>query len=442
MQHTSTAHCPALVVSAPSSGEGKTSITAAIARYYRNLGKRVRVFKVGPDFLDPMILESASGHPVDQLDLWMVGEEVCRARLYEAAQSADLLLIEGVMGLFDGSPSTADLAKCFNLPILLVINASAMGQTFAAIAHGLTHFDEQLNIVGVLANNVSSLHHEKMIKQLFPADIPWLGAVKRCEGATLPRRHLGLLQASEIGALNTRLDMLAGELTETGLAGLDFNTYFPQTSLTPGKKCLKHTHIAIANDAAFSFIYADNVRFLRELGAEIQFFSPLKDPSCPEADALWFPGGYPELHLTALSQNTGMHESILNHAHHNKPIYAECGGMLYLSDEITDTNGHQEKMVGLLKGSAVIHPRITCLGMQYLPLADGMLRGHTFHYSSFQCALAPSAYTVKCRDGSEGEKVYQEQNLYASYLHAWFRSSANWTANVFGHQIDQSLLIQ
>ncbi|MCG8380836.1 MAG: cobyrinate a,c-diamide synthase [Gammaproteobacteria bacterium] len=442
MQPTLMAHCPALVIAAPSSGEGKTSITAAIARYHRNQGKRVHIFKVGPDFLDPMILESASGNPVDQLDLWMVGENVCRARLYEAAQSADLLLIEGVMGLFDGSPSTADLARCFNLPILLVINASAMGQTFAAIAQGLTHFDEHLNIVGVLANNVSSLYHEKMIKQLFPTDIPWLGAVKFNEDASLPRRHLGLIQAREIGTLEERLDMLAEAIGETELATFTADTIFPKAVLVPEKKLLKHIRIAIANDAAFSFIYADNVRFLRELGADIQFFSPLKDPSCPEADTLWFPGGYPELHLTALSQNTGMHESILNHAYHNKPIYAECGGMLYLSDQITDTHGHPEKMVGLLEGSAVIQSRFTSLGMQYLPLADGILRGHTFHYSSFQCAVAPLTSTIKCRDSSEGEKIYQEKSLYASYLHAWFRSSANWTANVFGHRINQSLPIQ
>ncbi|HYM48429.1 MAG TPA: cobyrinate a,c-diamide synthase, partial [Burkholderiaceae bacterium] len=196
-------YCPALFISAPASGQGKTTITAALAIRERRRGRRVRVFKTGPDFIDPMILERASGNPVYQLDLWMGGENHCRNLLYDAAGHADLILIEGVMGLFDGQPSSADLAALFGIPVLAVIDASAMAQTFGAIAFGLARFRDDISVAGVIANRVGSEHHAEILGPSLPADLPMLGWLARDADFTLPERHLGLVQAREIADLDS-----------------------------------------------------------------------------------------------------------------------------------------------------------------------------------------------------------------------------------------------
>ncbi len=427
-----TAHCPALVIAAPSSGQGKTSITAAIARYHFLQGKNVIVFKVGPDFLDPMLLEQASGNPVEQLDLWMVGENACRERLFLAAQIADLILIEGVMGLFDGTPCTADIAKEFNLPIALLINASAMGQTFAAIASGLANFDKHLNIAGVLANNVGSQYHEVMLRQNLSADINWLGRIPRDEKIQLPSRHLGLKQASELLDLDQRLNQLAQYIADTQLAELPVAVPFVSTTANPTPLLLSGKTIAIAKDTAFSFIYTDNVRFLQEMGARVTYFSPLSDQHLPSADAIWLPGGYPELYLPTLSANKTLHADIIAHANQNKAIYAECGGMLYLATSIAGTDQDSFKMLDLIPGHAKMQSTLASLGMQYVSKEGESLRGHTFHYSTFECDWPQTGHAIKHRDNSVGEKIYNVGAIYASYMHVWFRSSPTLSARLFG----------
>ena len=195
---TGTASCPALMVAAPASGQGKTLVTAALARRHRNAGRRVRVFKCGPDFLDPMILERASGAPVYQLDLFMCGEDECRRLLHVAAQEADLILVEGVMGLFDGAPSAADLAVRFNLPILAVVDGSAMAQTFGALVHCLATYRPDAKVAAVLANRVGSERHAEMLRESLCGQVQGLGALPRNEACAFPERHLGLVQADEI----------------------------------------------------------------------------------------------------------------------------------------------------------------------------------------------------------------------------------------------------
>ncbi len=208
--------CPALLISAPASGQGKTTATAALARHYRNRSLRVRVFKTGPDFLDPMILEQASGAPVYQIDLWMGGETHCRQLLHSAAAEADLILVEGVMGLFDGLTSSADLARTLGLPVLAVIDGSAMAQSFGAIAHGLASYRPGLELFGIIANRVGSEGHAEMLRESLPSGIRWLGALARDADAALPSRHLGLVQAAELQDLEQRLERIAGQL-----AGID-----------------------------------------------------------------------------------------------------------------------------------------------------------------------------------------------------------------------------
>ncbi|HEY1181378.1 MAG TPA: cobyrinate a,c-diamide synthase, partial [Rhodocyclaceae bacterium] len=263
--------CPALFIAAPASGQGKTSVTAALARLFARQGLRVRVFKCGPDFLDPKIQAIASGNPCCNVDLWMCGADDAARRLHAAAAESDLILVEGVMGLFDGQPSGADLARRFNIPVLAVIDARAMAQTFAAIAFGLKAYQPDLPFAGVLANRVGSTGHATLLKDALPADIAWYGAIPRLDAAALPERHLGLLQAAEIDDLLVRLDCLADALAASAMAALPAPVEFvgPEDgqAVTP---VLQGQRIAIARDAAYGFIYPANLETLQELGAELR----------------------------------------------------------------------------------------------------------------------------------------------------------------------------
>lgn len=421
-------HCPALFISAPASGQGKTTVTAALARYHRNQGRRVRVFKTGPDFLDPMILQRASGTPVYQLDLWLVGEAQCRALLHKAAEEADLILVEGVMGLFDGTPSGADLAAAFGVPVLAVIDASAMAQTFAAVAHGLRSFRPDLPFAGVIANRLGSAGHGALIAAALPPEIYW-GGLQRDAEVALPERHLGLVQADEVDDLEQRIEQAAQWIEAADITRLPSPVAFSTPEGTPPTPLLQGVRIGIARDAAFGFIYPANLDLLRALGAEITFFSPLRDTTLPEVDSLWLPGGYPELHLQALARNTGMRAALRAHHDSGKPLLAECGGMLYLLDELADHDGHGAPMMGLLPGRAAMEKRLVSLGMQSAPLPGGTITAHTFHHSRSDIAVTPLAHGIKQRGGT-GEAIYQQGRLTASYLHLYFPSNPGAIAQV------------
>ncbi len=422
---------PALFISAPASGAGKTTVTAALARLHRNRGRRVRVFKAGPDFLDPMILERASGNPVYQLDLWMGGAAHCRQLLYEAAGDADLILIEGVMGLFDGNPSSADLAQKFGTPILAVIDASAMAQTFGAVAHGLSSYRRDLPFAGVLANRVGSAAHAGMLAESMPAGPRFLGSLARDAEIALPDRHLGLVQAQEIADIEARLERAAAALEQAAIAELPRTVVFEPETTAPPPKLLNGCRIAVARDLAFSFIYRANLDLLRAMGAELVFFSPLADTALPAATSLYLPGGYPELHLERLGANTAMRDAVCAHHAQSKPTVAECGGMLYLLDSLTDRAGHRADLVGILAGHATMQARFTNLGMQEITLPEGTLRGHTFHHSKIETALTPIALAADTRPGGRGEPAYRAGRLHASYLHAYFPSNPAAVARLF-----------
>ncbi|WP_144108092.1 cobyrinate a,c-diamide synthase [Paraburkholderia sp. BCC1886] len=480
--------CPALFISAPASGQGKTTITAGLARYHRRLGRRVRVFKTGPDFLDPMILARASGAPVLSLDLWMVGETGCRELLAAAAAEADLILIEGVMGLFDGTPSSADLATAFGVPVLAVISAKAMAQTFGAVAFGLAQFRPQVPFYGVLANRVGSVRHAQMLQEALPSGLRWCGHVGSDAAIELPDRHLGLHQADEIDDLETRIDRAADALAHTALAQLPPPVFFeapagasarasaggaagalarasawgaagaparasawgaagaPATAsaaaptkapaAAPASRALPRLldgkRIAMARDAAFSFIYPANVALLEALGAQLAWFSPLADEAVPpEADALYLPGGYPELHAATLAANTRSATTIRAHVAAGKPLVAECGGMLYLLDELTDTQGVSTPMLGLLPGRATMQTRFTALGMQQLDGLHGPMTGHTFHYSRLSTALAPLRSATRAHGDAPGEAIYRAGPIVATYMHAYWPSNPAFTAALF-----------
>jgi cobyrinic acid a,c-diamide synthase len=458
------ARCPAILISAPASGQGKTTLTAALARLHARQGRKVCVFKCGPDFLDPYWHELASGNPVHSVDLWMTGEADVRRRLHEAAQDADLILVEGVMGLFDGNLNAADLAQRLGLPVLAVIDASAMAGTFGALAYGLQHYEPGLRWAGMLANRVATSHHADLLQKGLRDPQMWLGAMpgvqlgeaapKARTAALLPERHLGLIAAHELGDALQRLDAAADALAQTplgqrpwhGEAGqpswqdwcVDFAKPESGVDQPELKPWLAGKRIAIARDAAFSFVYPANLDCLQAMGAQLCFFSPLAGDGLPECDALWLPGGYPELHVPELSGNTGLRNAIAAHVGQGKPVWAECGGMLALCESVADQQGQSQPLWNILPGQVTMQNRLGGLGMQQLALPMGLLRGHTFHYSRLNTDMHFS--TRSSRPGAEvqaerGEAFYESGSVRASYFHAWFASCPAAAAWLFGATI-------
>ena len=432
-----TVSCPALFLAAPASGSGKTTITAAIARAYRLQGKVVRVFKTGPDYLDPQILAQASGQPVEQLDMWMAGDAYCQQMLYTAAQEADLILIEGVMGLFDGTPSSADLAERFNIPLALVMDVKGMAQTAGVVALGLSQYRPSLKFAGLIANGCASARHRELIEDVLPADFPILAMLAKDPEMALPERHLGLVQADEVteeleARFNKGAELLLGQTILELPEAVDFSAPEP-LEIDPALESqpLAGKTIAIAKDAAFSFIYDSNLRLLQQLGAQYCFFSPLTDSELPAADGLWLAGGYPELHAKALSANTAMVRSIQAFYQAEKPILAECGGFLYCLDTLTDLEENTYPMLGLLKGEGAMRGKRGCQGMQTAPLPEGDIRGHAHHRSLSANTPEPIAYGRRQRHPAPGESIFRSKGLTASYLHLFFGSNPSAVAALF-----------
>ena len=425
-------NCPALLVAAPASSQGKTTIVAALARLHARQGRKVRVFKCGPDFLDPQIHAIASGHPCANIDLWMCGEDDARWRLAEAARDADLILIEGVMGLFDGTPSAAELATTLGIPILTVIDGAAMATSFGAIAYGLKHYRPGTPLTAAFANRVGSDYHAGLLKQSLPEDIRWMGHLPRDDFAAMPERHLGLLPAAEIADLSARLDRMADALAQTDAALLPPAVEFVAATRPVLPPLLAGTTIAVARDAAFCFLYPANLECLEAMGARLVFFSPLADAALPACDAVWLPGGYPELHGRALAANRALWASLSKHVAAGKPVLAECGGMMALFETLIDGDGQAHWMGSLIPGTVTMQKKLAALGMQELAL-DGKapIRGHTFHYSSAETALAPAAHATRKQGASTGEPVYRVQRLTASYLHLYFPSAPEMVASFF-----------
>ena len=425
----------ALLISAPASGQGKTTVAAALARLAARSGQRVRVFKTGPDFIDPMILERAAGHPVYQLDLWMGGLSHCRDLLYRAARDTDLILVEGVMGLHDGDPSSADLALTFNLPVALVIDGSAMAQTFGAVALGLKNYRPELKFHGVIANRVAGAGHAAMLSESLigpAAAIRYLGALPQDEVLAIPDRHLGLVQAREIADLDERLDRAADAIASSlQLAQIPEVTFVAgEEAAEPAPPLLTGVRIAVARDVAFSFAYPANLALLQSMGAALAYFSPLRDEVVPPADAVYLPGGYPELHAERLAANRGLHQALRTHVEAGKALLAECGGMMLLFEYLTDLTGRRHAMVGMLPGETAMQSRLQSLALQSARFEAGELRGHSFHHSRLTTPVSPALYGHTQR-GTPGEAVFQHRKLTATYIHFYWPSNPRAAAQLF-----------
>jgi cobyrinic acid a,c-diamide synthase len=355
-----------------------------------------------------------------------VGEERCRRLIDEARSAADLVLIEGVMGLYDGTPSSADLARAFDLPVLAVIDVGAMAQTVGAVAQGLRDFGP-VRLAGVIANGIASEGHAAMVSAAL-RDVPLVASLPRLP-ASFPERHLGLVPPADSADVEAQLESLGRSIRidqgawDAAARIVEPPRAAPRQPAAPHEVSLAGRLVAIAHDAAFAFLYPANVDCLESLGARVRFFSPLAgEPVPPGAAAVFLPGGYPELHAEQLSAADRFHDSIRAAHVAHIPILAECGGMMALAQSLGDTQGRLWPMAGLLPGSTRMLPRLAALGLQAWDTAFGELRGHTFHYSNFETPLESSVQTRAYPSGARGETIYHRGSLTASYFHAYFAS--------------------
>ncbi|MEM7075999.1 MAG: cobyrinate a,c-diamide synthase [Pseudomonadota bacterium] len=386
-----------LIVAAPASGCGKTTITLGLLRALSRTGVAVRGAKSGPDYIDPRFHEAACGQPCMSLDAWAMRPE----RIRSLAATPDLLLIEGAMGLFDGAPpdgegATADLALLLDLPVVLVIDAARQAQSVAPLVAGFAAHDPAVRIAGVILNRVGSERHAAMLYHaLAPLDIPVLGAIPRDSALVVPSRHLGLVQAGEHPDLTCFLDRAADRVA----AHLDLDALqalaapvraaIPAHDMHPGQT--GRQRIAIARDEAFSFVYPHDLAMWRRAGAELRFFSPLANEAVPEADRIFLPGGYPELHAARISCADTFIQSIKK-ASETTDIYGECGGYMVLGETLTDADGTRHRMAGLLALDTSFAARKLTLGYRTLcgrpgrtaraSDVPGRFTAHEFHYAT------------------------------------------------------------
>ncbi len=421
--------CLATLIAAPASGQGKTIFCAALARKWKNEGKQVQLFKIGPDYLDPTILEQACDQPVYNIDLWIMGEQHCRGLLAEAASRNDIILVESVMGLHDNNPSNAQLARLFNLPVSLIIDAAKSAQTTAAIIEGLSQYDVGASIEAVVGNKIGSDNHDQLLRETIGSK--YAGSIRRDPRLLLPERHLGLVQAADIEDLDRQLDLAAEALTEFDISIPLSPVVFEKPAQDSGPDpLLSGTTIAIAKDAAFSFIYPVNIEILESMGARLVYFSPLANHPVPQCDALWLPGGYPELYLAELAKADTTRASIITHHQSQKPVLAECGGMMYLCNSITDRPGTTAEACGLFDAICEMRSQFQSVGLQAVDYGQGEIRGHSLHHSSLITEVGADRYTTR-QDGSQGEAVYRLNNTRLSYMHHYFASSPSAAAALF-----------
>lgn len=436
---------PRLVVAGTQSGVGKTTVTLAILAALKARGRQVQPFKAGPDFIDPGHHSAAAGRPSRNLDGWLLGAAINRDIFTRAAANADISVIEGMMGLFDSSSpvneigSTAELAKQLDAPVLLVIDGSSMARSAAAMVSGYATFDPALRVAGVLFNRVGSEGHYQLLKEAVEheTDVAVVGYLRPDQAVTISDRHLGLVMAMEqgTGELYGRLAMLAEETVDLDRieALAQLSVPLPAAVPRPVPKNQGRTiRIGVAQDAAFCFYYQDNLELLQAEGADVVSFSPMKDPVLPDVDLLYLGGGYPELHGSALTGNIAMRMAIRQFAGRGGTIYAECGGMMYLTRAIRDFSGVSHEMVGLFPAEAVMKKSGLTLGYRTVELSQTCIlgasgtvaRGHEFHYST----LVPSGsldYACALRDArglERGQDGLVAGNVVALYTHLHFAS--------------------
>ncbi len=440
---------PRLVLGGTSSGVGKTTITAGLIAALKERGHRVQPFKCGPDYIDPGYLALAAGVPCHNLDSWMLSPEAMIELFIHSARDGDMAIVEGVMGLYDGRNglgsigSTAEIAKWLSAPVILVVNVAGMSESAAAIALGYRQLDRAVDIAGVILNQVASPSHLRLVTEAIEkrAAVPVVGYLPQKAKLSLPERHLGLVPTAESEELNKFLERLRRQIEATidvariiQLAeGAQAMPPPKERRLFPKKREPVLAAIAVARDEAFNFYYQHNLDLLESWGAEIKYFSPLNDRRLPpDVQGVYIGGGFPEVYAAELSANTEMKNELTRAISSGMPCYAECGGLMYISQGIIDFNGNRFAMAGLLSGWAEMQKRRQRLGYAVAEVArDSILarrgqrlRGHLFHWSRRPGPVRDqAAYRIlEPKEQLEGFVTGPDSNILASYLHLHFGS--------------------
>jgi cobyrinic acid a,c-diamide synthase len=436
----------AFVIAGPSSGVGKTTMTLGLMAALNRRGLTVQPFKCGPDFIDPGHHRRVCQRASHNLDGWMLSAEVNRAIFLQHSASADVSVVEGVMGLFDGAGrssstgSTAAIAVLLNLPIVLVVDASHMAASAAALVHGFATFDSTVHLAGVIFNRVGSATHYGLLKDAVEraGSVPSLGYLPHDERLRIPERYLGLVTAGEEilseQAIAYLVDLVEQHIDLERL--LDVAAAItPHVDDRPAAPALASARIGVARDRAFCFYYEDNVDALKRAGADIVDFSPMHDADLPLGlDALYFGGGYPELWADTLSANHSMRAGVKRFIDAEQPVYAECGGLMYLAEFIQERDGRTWPMVGALPWTVVMTERLQRFGYVEVTFTRDCLlgpagtttRGHSFHWSRIQGSTAEMLrayqlhYTLADMDEAEG---FTAGSVLASYIHLHFLST-------------------
>ena len=456
----------AFVIAGTHSGVGKTTVTLSMLAALRRRGLRVQAYKVGPDFIDPGHHRMITGIPSRTLDGWMLSRAYNQHTFWQNLQEKDLGVVEGVMGLFDGydgkseAGSTAEMAKWLGLPVILVVDASAMARSVAALVHGFRTFDRNLNVAGVVFNRVAGRGHLQYLLEALEgvSGVTVLGGLPRNENLLIPERHLGLITPEEHNLTAERVEQLASlcednidverMLEMSKVESLRSKVWEAQANdLNPGTFDLglrPRVRFGVARDEAFCFYYPDNLELLEQAGAELVFFSPLHDPHLPpDLHGLYLGGGYPEVHAEGLASNTTMRQEVKAFIEQGGVVYAECGGFMYLTAGIRDSHARLFPTVGIYPTVARMLPQLAALGYVEVEVeranclfAAGRVRGHEFHYSELEredfCGgEITSVYQIRKRHSdalrSEG---YLYKRCLASYVHLHFGSNPQFVASL------------
>ncbi len=432
------------LIAAPSSGSGKTTLTLGLLRALARRGLVVQPFKCGPDYLDTYHHSQAAGRPSLNLDLFMAAPAHAQATYARAVQAADVAVVEGVMGLFDGADrmrgSSAAVAELLDLPVILVINAKAMAYSVAPLLFGFKNFHPGIRLMGAIFNFVNTASHYQFLREACEdVGVEALGYVPTTPAVVIPSRHLGLSIAAEVhqeAVVEALADLLPRTVDLDRLLAL---TRQPAPAAGPAASGLAGTgpvrrRIAVARDAAFVFTYFQNLLLLSEFG-EITYFSPMSDAALPPGtDFLYLPGGYPELYAAALSQNEGMRASVRAYCENGGAAFAECGGLMYLGRGLTDAEGQTFPMAGVLPCSTSMEKARLTLGYRQISWRGRLLKGHEFHYSHLQdegLSVEPAAIT-SARDSPVSVQLYRQHNVLATYVHLYWGDDPALAAQLLG----------
>ncbi|MGO4886978.1 cobyrinate a,c-diamide synthase [Anaerobacillus sp. MEB173] len=439
-----------LVIAGTGSGVGKTTLTIGLMAALKQKGLNVQGFKCGPDYIDPSYHTAVTGRQSRNLDSWMLTEETMKEIFVRGSTGADISIIEGVMGFYDGkSPtsnkgSTAEISCLLYAPVLLVINIASMARSAAAIVKGYQLLDPNVNIAGVILNQAGSKGHYELCKEAIEQEchVPVLGYLLRGDGPSIPERHLGLIPAIERGELDTFFHELGVTISEKVDLEQIVNIAKQAPIIEVEENLFKNNEtrkedsvkIAVAKDSAFNFYYQENLELLEQAGAELVYFSPAAGELLPEhIDGLYIGGGFPEEFAVQLAENVALKEQIREKVEQGLPTFAECGGYMYLTESITTTEDQTYPMVGIIPGQVSMQKRFAALGYREVTALETNIllekgeqaRGHEFHYSTFTSDdELPYVYHSKGLRG-EGKEGYVRENLVAGYTHIHFASNSS-----------------